>query len=385
MVSKKALVLVFSKLKHDARVIRQIGFLSDDFEVTVAAFGNAPAGRHQFFDLQPVDLSLFRKILIAIWSLLGRYQKAWKTFHPYYRRLKDLSTSKWDLIVANDVETLPLAFSFKVNQPAAKIILDAHEYSPRHFEDRWWWRLIFQPMNIWCCTEYIPRVDAMFTVGQGLADEYTFRFGRRPVVLTNAPAFQNVELSSVQDNSIRLVHHGIANPSRKLELMFDVMQLLDQRFTLDLFLLTSEYASDRTKEYIHALKEKFKTNPRITLHEPVETSLIVQTIKQFDIGIFLLPPSNFNYANALPNKFFDFIQARLAVAIGPSPEMARYVVQYKNGIISSDFSSLALASPLNQVTKEMLNEYKQNSDKAAADLCAEKNAVIFKQAISALF
>jgi len=382
---KKALVLVYSKLRHDARVKRQIGFLSENFEVTVAAFGDVSHANHHFIDLKPGSLGLLRKIMIAVWSLLGQYRRAWNTFHPYSGRLKNHNNHLWDIIISNDVETLPLAFQIKKKRPAARIILDAHEYAPRHFEDRWWWRLIFQPMNIWCCNEFIPRLDAMFTVGKGLADEYATHFGRQPVVITNAPGFQKVEPSKVQPNQIRLVHHGIANPSRKLELMFDVMQLLDQRFTLDLYLLTSDFASGSTKDYIHALKEKFRSDPRITLHEPVESNMIVQTIKQFDIGIFLLPPSNFNYANALPNKFFDFIQARLAVAIGPSPEMARYVHQYQNGIVSADFSPRALASQLNQLTTETLLNFKQGSEKAAADLCAEKNAVIFNQTISALF
>ena len=45
----------------------------------------------------------------------------------------------------------------------------------------------------------------------------------------------------------------------------------------------------------------------------------------YDVGLYLLPPTNFNQRYALPNKFFEFIQGRLAIAIGPSPEMAKLV------------------------------------------------------------
>ena len=41
-----------------------------------------------------------------------------------------------------------------------------------------------------------------------------------------------------------------------------------------------------------------------------EVATIVRTINQFDLGVYLLPPVNFNSAHALPNKFFEFIQAR---------------------------------------------------------------------------
>ena len=41
-----------------------------------------------------------------------------------------------------------------------------------------------------------------------------------------------------------------------------------------------------------------------------------------DVGVFCMPPINVNARYALPNKFFDFVQARLAVAVGPAEEMA---------------------------------------------------------------
>ena len=49
----------------------------------------------------------------------------------------------------------------------------------------------------------------------------------------------------------------------------------------------------------------------------------VATLNAHDVGIHILPPVNFNNRWALPNKFFDYVQARLGVIIGPSPEMAR--------------------------------------------------------------
>jgi hypothetical protein len=103
------------------------------------------------------------------------------------------------------------------------------------------------------------------------------------------------------------------------------------------------------------------------------------------MGVFLLPPINFNYANALPNKFFDFIQAGLAVAIGPSPEMASYLTTFRNGVVSEDFEAADLASVLNKLTESDIEMLKTNSAAAASELCAEKNEVIFRRAISGLF
>ena len=100
---------------------------------------------------------------------------------------------------------------------------------------------------------------------------------------------------------------------------------------------------------------------------------ISKFISQFDIGIFILEPYIFNYQFALPNKFFEFIQARLAIAIGPSPEMSRIVINNELGVISPDFSSESMAKSLEGITKEDLQRYKLNAHSAAMIYCAETN------------
>lgn len=83
--------------------------------------------------------------------------------------------------------------------------------------------------------------------------------------------------------------------------------------------------------------------------EPVPMHRIVSFASTYDIGVFLLPPTNFNYRNALPNKLFEFIQARLAVAIGPSPQMAAVVREWNCGIVSDDFTPASLGENLQRL------------------------------------
>jgi hypothetical protein len=316
--------------------------------------------------------------------LMGQYRFFWNTFHPFNDSIKQLRQNTWDVIVANDIDSLPAAFYIK-GHSSAKIILDAHEYAPRQFENLRWWRILFQPAVLWACRNFLPKVDLMFTVGKGVADEYRKNFGIESLIITNAPFYQGQKPSALQPGKVRLVHHGIANPSRRPDLMIDMMKMLDSRFTLDLYLLTSSYASAGTINYIQTLKEKFTEDKRIRIHDPLPQEKIVPTLNQYDIGIFLLPPTNFNYANALPNKFFDFIQAGLAVGIGPSPEMASYLNKFRNGVVSKDFEAAQLAAELNSLTDSDIEKMKESSAIAAAELCAEKNEVIFRQAISSIF
>jgi hypothetical protein len=108
---------------------------------------------------------------------------------------------------------------------------------------------------------------------------------------------------------------------------------------------------------------------------------LVRATNNYDIGIYLLPPVNINQQFSLPNKLFEFIQARLAVAIGPSPGMARIVQDYGCGIVVDDFAPETLAAGLNGLTPTDIARFKRASDAAAKELCAEKNEPVIVGAI----
>ena len=51
--------------------------------------------------------------------------------------------------------------------------------------------------------------------------------------------------------------------------------------------------------------------------------------------------------------------------------MAKYVNDYKLGVVSTDFTPEAMASVLSKLTIEDINKYKENSNKYAHELSAE--------------
>jgi hypothetical protein len=81
-------------------------------------------------------------------------------------------------------------------------------------------------------------------------------------------------------------------------------------------------------DYLVKIFRKFK---HIHFIDTVTFSEIPQTLNEYDLGIFLLEPKNFNYG--LPNKLFEFIQVRLAITIGHSIEMAKIIKLYDLGVV----------------------------------------------------
>ena len=109
---------------------------------------------------------------------------------------------------------------------------------------------------------------------------------------------------------------------------------------------------------------------------------IVETINQFDIGLYILEPYSFNGLMALPNKFFEFVQGRLAIAIGPSPEMMRLVNKYNLGIVSDDYSPQTMAKLLNNLSAEKIQFFKEQSNRSAYELSSMKNDEILSDYIN---
>jgi hypothetical protein len=103
---------------------------------------------------------------------------------------------------------------------------------------------------------------------------------------------------------------------------------------------------------------------------------LVSYSNAYDIGLYLLEPSSFNNLHALPNKFFEFIQSRLAVAIGPSPEMARLVEKYDVGVVARSFSPVDMARALEHLDAERIDHFKRQADAAARELCFERSSKV---------
>lgn len=370
-MQKKILFIVFSNLKHDARVMRHINFLKENYTLTTLCLDAEPANDYTIIKLPGLKLTLFKKSIAGILLLLRAYSLAYKILYPFSYIKKTLSGQKFDLIIANDVETLEISFALAAEE--TPVLFDAHEYAPRHFENVLTWRIFFQAFNIHMCKKYIPKLSGMITVGQKIAEEYQKHFGTLPIVVTNAPAFQSQFQINPAQQTIKLVHHGIVNASRGIELMIDMMKLLPDHFTLDLILMTPPTASAQTKQYLESLKQRASFTNRIRFIPPVKSAEILPLINQYDLGIIIIPPINFNYANCLPNKFFDSIQARIALAIGPTPEMAEMVHQYSIGVVAKEFTAQSLANELLKISPDDINTFKKNTALAATEQNAEQN------------
>jgi hypothetical protein len=175
-----------------------------------------------------------------------------------------------------------------------------------------------------------------------------------------------------------MIHHGAAVSSRRNEVMLEMMNYVDERFTLDLMMVVGNV------KYYDKITSLARKRKNVRIVPPVPMQEIIPATNRYDIGLFLVPPTTFNLQYTLPNKFFEFIQARLAVAIGPSVEMCKIVQKFNCGVVSKDFTPRSLANELNQLTPEKIMEFKQHSHVAARELNAEVNGKRVREIVHGL-
>lgn len=371
----RILVLSFTPFAQEPRALKQVRFLKDANDVTTAGFGPSP-----FADVPHIELPELRPFR---WGIVGKLLSAGFLLLRIYRPLTwlnaldraaaaTLAGRTWDTVIAHDLKTLDVSFGLN---PAHGVIVDLHEYAPRQEEHSFLWRLLIAPYHRWMCRTKVPKAAAVVTVSQGIADEYKRVFGFDSTLVVNATPYADLEVGEV-GSTIRLVHSGGIAVQRRLDIMIQGVRDSSADVTLDLFLVGGE------SPLMTQLKELAGDDPRIRFRDPVPYTELVSTLNSFDVGLSIFPPTTFNLAWCLPNKFFDFVQARLGEIVGPSPEMARFVDEYGIGLVLPDFDPASLATALESLTPERVRAWKAASDAHATALSSESQAGIWDDVLA---
>lgn len=408
---KSICIISFSPIYRDGRVLRQIRYLSVRYDLTVIGYGKPPSDwvNRENIKWYPLELmnsmtnktpppesktlvsrqwansvsrswvgqllhSIIRKFkpflghfLLGLGRCNTRLYEIWFWRNKYRSKaLQYALQSECDAYHANDWEALPVAAE-AANVKHAKLVFDAHEYAPLELENRWYWKMAFKPTTTYFIKKYVSQISASVTVAPLISDRYKKEFGFGAAVILNAPEAEPLPVNKSSFENIRLVHHGGCIRDRKLERLIETLGRCDRRFSLHLMLINND------PTYLNRLKRRAEilTPGRVFFHEPVPPEQIVKRISEFDIGFYLLEPNSFNNIAALPNKFFDFIVAGLAVCVGPSPSMAEFVNQYGLGCVAPSFEPADVANTLNELTIADISNMRAAAQEASKKINAQ--------------
>lgn len=339
--------------------------------MTTCAYGPAPDGVTQHIEIpESESISYMNGRLITLKMYRTVY---WQT--PAIAWAKQaLQGMHFDAVLADDYEAVPLALSLK---PKYGVHADLHEYSPRQLEHDAAWKRRIKPYREWVVRKYVPRATSWTTVCQGLSDEYERVFGFRADIVTNATPYQELAPQPVCE-PIRLVHHGGVGVARGIDWMMKSVMDSSADFIFDLYL------KDVSGSQIGRLRQIADADPRVNVYDAVPYNELVPLLNTYDVGLSTILPNTFNLLHALPNKLFDYVQARVGIITGPSPEMASVVRRHNLGIVTPDFSSEALTSAIDGLDPKEIAQWKLNANKVALDLSSERQNAGWERPIQAM-
>jgi hypothetical protein len=374
----KVLIVAFSNLAKDPRVIRHISALKNEHEIVTIGYGEAPDFVSSHYQLPSSSSYLPLSIKGVASLLLRRFDYAYQSTSAVKNAAAHIDALSFDAALFNDVQTLGLIEHLNRDCPA---MIDMHEYAPREMEDDWRFRVLLQRYYTYLCANYLPEFEAVTSVSPGLAREYSSSFGVNCQILLNAREHMSLSVNQPSDETIKIVHSGLATKHRHIERMIQACEGIPN-VTLDLYLMPAP----RQKRTYKKLCNLAAATSNCKVIAPIPMDDLPSTMNKYDVGLAFIAPSSFSLEYSLGNKFFDYIQARLSIVTGPSPDMAKYVAELNNGDITQGFSAEDLRKTILEMTPEKLSAQKNNSNFAAtllnSEIEAEKLKLIVNEMIS---
>lgn len=387
---RTALVISYSDIASDPRVRREVDWLlSDGWTVDTLGLGEHPAEtvRDHFALTPPLMWTRGRLgVLLTHLFLPARLRFRALMVARVPRSVRDrIRRGDYELVVFNELEFAPWVDDRRDFTEAAlrgRRHLDLHEYHNPDVRRRNLGGRITGPHYRWtrahiASSGFTSRTAVNTPIGRLYAQEYGIEV---PAQVRNAPPFvPELEPSAVDPNEIRLLFHGLPSWSRGFKEILAAMRELPERFSMT-FMLTSNPA-------VHAmLRNELSSHPardRIRIVPPAPMREIAQRINEYDVEIVFYRPTGINLQYAMPNKFFEAAQGRLALVVGETETMAPLVREFGHGVVVPDFTWESLRDTLATLDAETVGVMKARSVEVAAALNSESEGRSFLASLDA--
>jgi len=359
---KNLLIVCFSDIANDPRVLKQIFWTKGNYRLTVAGFGDYKDKDVEFIKINRPNETLLEKTRRNLYMASWQFEKFYWSL-PFvreaYQKLKD---RHFDLIIANELQTLPMAVKI---QKGANILFDAHEFYLCDIEGNLVKKYLYGKYAYRLLSKYLKSVAHLTTPSETWARLYSEIFKVESSILPNVPFYHDLKPNAVNGELIKIVHHGGASPERNLDVIIRGAGGLSDLCELHLYIVP------KSMIYYNYLRSLAKNFSNIYFHRPIPYTQIVREINKYDLGVHFLKSDNIQTMYAVPNKLFEFVQARLGLIVSPQPEMEKFVKKHGVGIVTEGYTSKDFAQAVRSLTKEDVWQFKRKSDEIAKVYCAE--------------
>lgn len=297
------------------------------------------------------------------------------------KRIKTyLHQEKPDLVIARDIYSIPLLRGLVLKQA---MWIDLPDLTAEVTTYKPFLRFLLGPYFRYL-TKCLPKTaDTFTTVSNSLAIHFCNSVGLNSKVVHNSlpqQYYPNIEIAESPPKTtyldppiFRFVYVGAAIRRRGIELCILAFRLLPKNYSLDLYLIPTDPI------YLNEISCLLKNDVRIKLQNAVIPSDVVPTISRYSAALVIIPTNSLNSKYALPNKFFQALQARLPIITGPTPEVVDLVRTFDIGEIAQSFSPEHIAFACQQLNLPRIIKIRKNLEFAARTLDETKTLEEIRQ------
>ncbi len=316
-------------------------------------------------------LSEYQHRLLSVLVDRRRAETVYWTLNSVLWDLLALGASRpVDMWLGNDWTSLPIVARL-ARQQRVPYAYDTHELAADEFNESRRWRYVERPIRIAIEGQFIRDAAVVSTVSSGIAARLKrlHRLDATPLVVRSTPRFQRMEPRPLGEQ-IRVLYHGAVWQHRGLEASIRSVAAWRPEFDLTI----RGPVSDGYRAQLEREIDAAGVRGRVHIVPPVPMIDLVREAAAFDIGLFALPGHSRHNRYALPNKFFEYTMAGLALCISDLPEMAGLLRQYDLGRLIPAVEPAAIAAAINSFDRNAIAAYKRNALKAAKELNWERES-----------
>jgi glycosyltransferase involved in cell wall biosynthesis len=248
------------------------------------------------------------------------------------------------------------------------LVYDSHEYFTEVPElvNRKAVQGIWKRIERWI----FPKLKDVITVNESIASLYEKEYGIKPVVVRNISPFREgvkkTDRSTFglpEDKSVLILQGSGINIHRGAEEMVEAMEFVDNAILLIV-------GGGDVIETLKVMTDKMGLNDKVIFMPKQPYDQLFNLTRISDIGLTLDKDTNINYRFSLPNKLFDYIQARVPVLASPLPELMKVITTYEIGDFIPSHDPMEIAKKVNEIlaNQQLMAKWKKNINFAASQL-----------------
>ena len=276
-----------------------------------------------------------------------------------------------NIVMANDWNTLTFA-SRLIEEWEAVGIYDSHEYATEEFADIWDWKIFMRPLIRETERRFISDFQIVTTVSHSIALAMTKLYCLSDPVglLRNIPLSNGLEESQKRKKKApktasKFLYLGAIAPRRGLEKLVQSLPYWRSDQTLTFIGPQQDPVfAERLREQAHAagMSDRFEILP------PVKSSDVVRVASAYDAGLIILPTTIKQNQWAMPNKFFEYMMAGLAIISTPLADLSRIISNHGLGIVIPTNKSEEIGAEISKIEQVTLKSAGKASKKYMSNL-----------------